>query len=460
MPAPIPTGADAPAAVATAANAVAAAAGIGAEDAGGAKGRPPRLGARLCALLRRRRRWWVAGALLGLAAAGLILAGPHVGAWYHFRSARAAVERYHNPQAIRHLQACLRVWPDDADVLLLAARTARRARAYDEAERGLEKYQQLRGCDGAAAFEQLLLAAERVGEDRVADVCWRHVEQGHPETPLILEALTRGYLRHYRLIEARRCLGHWLQRQPDNPQALCLRGQLHLDYEHALVPARESYGRAVQLDPDHEDARLGLAVTLLESKAFAEAATHLEYLTRCQPDNPRVQVDLARCRDGQGRRDEAIRLVDAVLAQRPHYARALALRGHLAVEGEEYAAAEAWLRPAVAAGPGDAQARYDLVRCLRYRGKEDEAQEHEARIKQREADRKRFHEIATVEMAQRPHDPQLHYTLGRLLLRSGRRAEALRWLHSALRLDPQYAPARAALAEYYREAAAQQEQPE
>jgi predicted Zn-dependent protease len=368
------------------------------------------------------------------------------------------VERYHNPQAIRHLQACLRAWPDDGDVLLLAARAARRARAYEDAERGLEKYQQVRGCDDAAAFEQLLLAAERGGEDRLIDLCWRYVEQGHPERPLILETLARAYLRHYRLPEANRCLDYWLHDQPDNPQALCLKGHLHLDYEHVRPPAEECYRRAVELDPDHDEARLGLAVALLEDKAFPEAAGHLEYLAKSQPDNPRVQVDLARCRDGQGQRAEALLVVDAVLARRPGYARALALRGRLAFEGEEYQVAEPWLRAAVAADPGDTQARYDLARCLRYRGAIDEAQDHEAQIRQREADLKRFHEIATVEMAQRPHDPQLHYTLGRLLLRTGRRAEALRWLHSALVQDPQYAPARQALAECYRDAAAPPEQ--
>jgi tetratricopeptide (TPR) repeat protein len=448
MPAPVRTGADEPAE---------AAAGTGGIDVGGGIVRPPRWGARLYGLLRRRRRWWTAGALLGLAAAGLALVWPRASAWYHFRCARADLESYHNPQAIRHLQACLRVWPDDADVLLLAARAARRARAYEDAERGLEKYQQVRGCDDAAAFEQLLLAAERGGEDRLIDICWRHVEQGHPKTPLILETLARAYMRHYRLPEARRCLDFWLHNTPDNPQAFCLKGHLHLDYEHARPPAEECYRRAVQLDPDLEEARLGLAVALLEDKAFPEAAGHLEYLAQCQPDNPRVRVDLARCRAAQGRRDEALVLVEAELARRPDYARALALRGRLAVEGEEYEAAEPWLRAAVAADPGDVQARYDLVRCLRYRGETAAARQHEARIRRGEADLKRIHEIATVEMAQRPHDPELHYTLGRLLLRSGRRGEALRWLHSALRQDPQYGPARRALAEYYREAATQAE---
>src|SRR5205085_1660869 len=156
----------------------------------------------------------------------------------------------------RHLQECLRVWPDDADALLLTARAARRARAYGEAELALEKYQQVRGLDDAGSFEQVLLSAER-GVDQVADLCRRYVEQGHADTPLILEALTRGYLRQYRLTEARFCLDRWLESQPDNPQALCLKGQFHLDYERAPDRALESYRRAVQLDPEHKEARLG-----------------------------------------------------------------------------------------------------------------------------------------------------------------------------------------------------------
>src|SRR5262249_42322286 len=157
---------------------------------------------------------------------------------------RSELEHYHNPQAIRHLHACLRVWPEDPDVLLLAARAARRARSYGEAERLLGVYQQARGLD-AAAFDQLLLSAER-RIHQVADACWRQVDQGHPDAPLILEALTRGYLRHYRLAEARVCLDRWLQMQPDNAQALFLDGFFHMDYAHARAAAEASYRKAVQ----------------------------------------------------------------------------------------------------------------------------------------------------------------------------------------------------------------------
>jgi predicted Zn-dependent protease len=77
-----------------------------------------------------------------------------------------------------------------------------------------------------------------------------------------------------------------------------------------------------------------------------------------------------------------------------------------------------------------------------------------------EDDLARFNEIVTKDIAQRPTDPALHCTLGQILLRGGQREEGLRWLQSALRLDPQYAPALQALAEDSRKAKTESRQPE
>jgi tetratricopeptide (TPR) repeat protein len=412
--------------------------------------------ATLSMLLRRPRLWVATAALLVLIACGLAFASPHLRAWYHLHAGRSALESYHNPQAVRHLQTCLAAWPDDAEVLLLAARAARRAQSYEEAERFLEKRQKARGLDDAGSFEQLLLAAER-SVDQVADVCRRHVEQGHPDAPLILEALTRGYLRQYRLAEARYCLDRWLKSQPDNPQALCLQGLLQLDYQQARAAAVDTYRRAVQLDPEHEEARLGLAIALLEIKSFGEAVEHLEWLRERQPDNLRVQVGLAECRDGLGEGAAAVQMLDAVLARQPGFAPALSLRGRLARQNGEHEAAEAWLRQAVARRPGDYRARYNLSLCLRNNGKEAEAEEHKRQLKQMEDGLKRFNDIVTKDLRQRPRDAALHHTLGQLLLDSGYHEEGLRWLHSALRQDPGYAPARKALTDYYKKVKGSQE---
>jgi predicted Zn-dependent protease len=392
------------------------------------------------------------GVLLSLLAAAIALAGPRLRAWYHLHEARRELERYHNPQAIRHLHVCLQVWPNDPDVTLLAARAARRARGYAEAERLLARHQQARGLDSAGSFEQLLLSVER-RVDQTAEACWRHVEQGHPDASLLLEALTRGYLWQYRLAEARACLNRWLQDEPDNAQALCLEGLFHLDYAHARGPATTSFRRAVELDPEHEEARLGLVKCLLEAHEFAEAAEHLEYLWKSQPENLGVLVDLAECRDALGDRAEATRILDEVLARQPEFAAALALRGRLAFESGQPEQAEGWLRKAVVHDPSNHRARFNLASCLRQNGKHEEADQQQQRLQQLEDDLARFHEIVTKDMLQRPNDPALQAALGRLLLRGGQRDEGLRWLHSALRLDPQNAAARDALAEYYRKEA-------
>jgi predicted Zn-dependent protease len=246
------------------------------------------------------------------------------------------------------------------------------------------------------------------------------------------------------------CLEVWLKRQPDNPQALALMGQFHLDYERAPDQAVAKYRRAVEIDPDHEEARLGLAITLLENRDFSQAAPHLERLRQDQPDNLRLQVGLAECRYALGEPAQAVRLLEDILARHPDFAPALALRGRFAVADKDHAAAETWLRKAVERAPSDNQARYTLVLCLHRLHKSQEAERHEKWLKQREEDVKRFHEIVTKELVKRPNDPELYCTLGQLLLRSGHEAEGVRWLTNALRQDARYAPARQALAEYHK----------
>jgi predicted Zn-dependent protease len=409
--------------------------------------------AALRGLLRNPRLWAVA-LLLALIAAGFALTAPYARGWYHLRAARAELERYHNPQAIRHLQVVLHIWPDDPEVLLLAARAARRARVYGDAERCLEKYQKARGIDDALTFEQLLLSAER-NVDQVAGTCRRRVEEGDPNTPLILEALTRGYLWQYRIAEARTALERWKEVQPDNAQVYCLDGQLNFDYVRAPRAALDSYRHAVQLDSDNEEARMGVAITALQAKLFAEAEEQLNYLRKCQPDNLRVQVGLGECRYALGDREQAERLVDAVLAQQPRHPSALALRGRLALEGGQPEQAEHWLRQAVEADPENTQARYNFVLCLNQNGKDEEAQEQNQLLKQKEDDLKRFNDVVNQELPSLPLDPALHCELGQLLLRGGHVEEGLRWLHSALQQDPNYAPARQALAEHYQKARGQ-----
>ena len=122
--------------------------------------RPARLQAAMYRLLQRWQFWAVV-VVLGLAALGLRWASHSLRFWYHLRAGRSELARYHNPQAIRHLQECLDLRSHDPGTLLLAARAARRARSYPECEQLLAKYQEARGLDEAVSLEQLMLTTER-----------------------------------------------------------------------------------------------------------------------------------------------------------------------------------------------------------------------------------------------------------------------------------------------------------
>src|SRR5262245_26758976 len=146
-------------------------------------------GAALRRLARRPRRALAVGILLALIGLGASVVGVQLWALYRFRAGRSALERYHNAEAQQHLQACVKVWPRDPATVLLAGRAARRMKAFDQAEQYLDRYQSLRGEDDDMTLERVLLRAERGEVDAVAKFCRALVDQDHPGTPLILEAL-------------------------------------------------------------------------------------------------------------------------------------------------------------------------------------------------------------------------------------------------------------------------------
>src|SRR5262249_16689153 len=99
--------------------------------------------------------------LLAIIGTGVGIAGWYLWAWHHYRLAEQAVERRAFHEARTHLQACLQAWPNSAEVQLLAARTARRAGAYDEAEQHLKECQRLGWLSEDLHLERDLIRAQR-----------------------------------------------------------------------------------------------------------------------------------------------------------------------------------------------------------------------------------------------------------------------------------------------------------
>ncbi|HEY7309354.1 MAG TPA: tetratricopeptide repeat protein [Gemmataceae bacterium] len=401
------------------------------------------------AILRRPVRSLVISGLLLLIGAGVSLAVVYLWAAYHLRVARTALERYHTNEALPHLQTAYSIRPRHPETLLLAARAARRVGSYEDADRWLDRYQDVRGPeDEDLVLERVLVRVERGEADAMSKYCVSLIERDHPAAPLILEALARGYMRGYQPKKAEKAIEEWLKRQPDNPQALLIQGELSelLTRQHDAIA---SYRRALTVDPQLDDARLRLSGALMNLDLTAEAQPHLEYLSRRFPANLMVQVYLARVEDRAGNAEEAVRILESVLARQPRFAPALAERGKLALRDGQAEQAEKWLREACDQEPGDYQAHYQLSLCLEKNGKTEEAQKEQAHLQQIEDDIKQIQQIVMGHMEAQPHDANLHYRVGMIALHAGSIEEALRWLHSALKEDPNHQPTHKALMEHY-----------
>jgi tetratricopeptide (TPR) repeat protein len=384
----------------------------------------------------------------------LVMGGLHVWAWYHFRQANWLVERQQFSRAYVEYARSLRVWRWSAVTHLLAARAARRATRYADAERHLAECQRLQGPGASKSFdlalERLLLQAQSEEVSAVERPLWDYIDKNRAETPLILEALARGYVRMLRLGTALHCLQLLLKQEPDNIQALVLRGWI-LEGGGEPGPATTDYRHALELDPDRDDVRLSLAHLLLRDNP-QEACSEFEVLIAHQPNNAEVLLGLGQAYRAVGETEKARPLIKALLAKDPENSKALAEWGALALASGGAVEAESLFRKAIAADPGNADAHYQLYLCLvQQPGREAEAAAQLETHKRVQADFARLGQIAGKEMTGAPNDPNLHYEMGIIYLRYGKPDQGVRWLYSALKLDPTHQPSHQALYEHFKE---------
>jgi tetratricopeptide (TPR) repeat protein len=389
-----------------------------------------------------------------MAAAGLLLLlggtalAAHLWAQWHFEEANRLVDQQQFPEAYRHFEKCLWVWRWSAETHLLAGRTARRALQYPQAEAQFDRCLKLGGRDsataGAVALERLLIPVQQGEFGDVEELLWEKVKKGVPETPLILEALARGYVRTYRLGAALACLRRILERDPDNVEALAHRGWVH-EHTGALTDALKDYRRVLELKPDRDEQRLALATILLRDTA-EEARREFERLLERQPDNPKVLLGLAQAYHALGLPAEKARpYIDAVLARDPDNSKALSI---LALSVDDPSECEVLLRKAIEKDPANLEAHWQLYLCLLQQGRKTEAAAQQERHAKVEADKVRMAQIVGQELTKTPYDPNLHYEMAIIYLRYGKIEKGIYWLQKTLRLDPNHQQARQAYAEH------------
>jgi tetratricopeptide (TPR) repeat protein len=384
--------------------------------------------------------------------AGLAVAGGWL--WHarlvrqQWRQAEAALGRHDLAAAAAHLTRYLEHRPNDTAAWFLTARIARRLGRYPEAEQSLKRCQQLGGVTEATRLEWDLL---RVQQGDLADVHTRlrmTITPDHPDAPLVLEALARGYLRCDRLREVVEACDLWVSRQPDHPWPWLWRGGVFErlgNYHQALA----DYRRALENAPDDRDVRQALGALFVRARQPGAAVEHFQYLLDRSPDDHEALLGLAACRIEQGESEEAVPLLERVLANEPTPARGLFLRGKAALELRDAAGAQHWLAQAVRQAPDDPEALHQLILTLRTQGEDAEADQLAPRLEALRQDLARLNEL-TRTIARNPDDARPRYEAGVVALRLGRTDEGVRWLESALRARGDHRPAHAALAEHFR----------
>jgi Flp pilus assembly protein TadD len=119
-------------------------------------------------------------------------------------------------------------------------------------------------------------------------------------------------------------------------------------------------------------------------------------------------------------------------------------RGKLALQTGRAGDAVGPLQQALALAPHDRETNYTWYLCLRRLGRDDEAARALGAVRRINADLQRVSELRR-RIAASPRDASLRCEVGLIFLRNGQTREGLRWLESALQIDPDHAEARQAL---------------
>ncbi|MCI0641664.1 MAG: tetratricopeptide repeat protein [Gemmataceae bacterium] len=400
--------------------------------------------------LRAARRRPLVALLLIAALLATLLVCSFLYAGYQWRSAQNALASDRAEEARAHLAFCLFMWPRSAEVQFIAGRAARLCGDVTAAEAHLDRCLKLEGATQKVQLEFLLLRVQTGEVDQVASALVAAVEEGHPESPLILETLARAYMHLLRYKEALACLTRWIEEMqaPESAKPHQWRGWVFERLGHSKR-AMEDYQKALRHDPSLSSARLRVAEMLLEDNDPLAAIPHLEHLREQLPTRPEPMARLGQCRFLQGRHDEARRLLEEAVKEMPKDLNLLVYLGKLELQQDRPADAEKWLRRALQVDDKDTEALYTLVSVLQVRGRVEEAAATLKQYKHFKELVERVNRLLREESDPATNNPAVCSEIGILLLQVGRERLGEYWLGRALEGDPHHQPSHKALADYY-----------
>lgn len=188
------------------------------------------------------------------------------------------------------------------------------------------------------------------------------------------------------------------------------------------------YAVAQKIAPTLRDTYLARGELALEKHDFALAATAFAEGLKQWPDDPDLNCGLARAHE-VGDRKSMLAALEKALEVNPRHGPSLLLRADHAIDGERYADAEEDIAAILAVNPGQPDA-WALRAVLAHLRNQPNA-EHVAR---------------DTALRGWPTNPRVDWRIGQKLSLKYRFAEGAARQRQALKLDPEYLPAKAQLA--------------
>lgn len=195
-----------------------------------------------------------------------------------------------------------------------------------------------------------------------------------------------------------------------------------------FAEAVRTYGQALALNPNSDEAHKNLGLTWEAQGKEAEAAAEFREAARLNPASGDAHLNLADALSHLGRLDEAITEYRAVLQLNPNVEQACSGLGICYAMQNKMDAAVQQFREALRIQPDNAAANGDLGNALAVQNRIDEALPYY---------------FAALRL--NPADYQTEFNLGLSLARQGKRAEAGQHYRQALRINPNYTEAARAL---------------
>ena len=336
-------------------------------------------------------------------------------------------------EALADAERAVQVAPQNENAVALLASLYRQG---NETGRAIELVRKtVDAVPTSADLRQVLASLElAVGEKAAAEEQLRKLIEMKPDVLAYRYQLAMFQTRDRRLDDAERTLRDAIDAAPEKDEAKLA----YVDFvtsQRSRAAGEKALGEFIAAKPDDYELRLGMGSLQERAGALdAAAQTYGEIIER-DGDGPKglmARNRLAAIRVSQGRFDAALKGIGEVLAENPRDNDALILRGNIALERNDPAAAVADLRAVLRDQPNAVPVRRALARAHVANGEAALAEEN----------------LRTA-LQSAPNDVQVRIDLAQLYGQTQRGAQAVALLEEAVKKAPQEAAAREALVRAY-----------